>query len=38
MGARKISQITSTIEDWKQGALEEGIFNEITLAITKTHE
>ena len=33
MGARKINQIKNTIEDWKQGALPEHIFNEITEAI-----
>jgi len=33
MGARKISQIQNTIEDWKQGALPEVIFNEITTTI-----
>ncbi len=33
MGARKISQIQSTIEDWKQGALPQEIFDEITTAI-----
>ena len=33
MGARKISQIKSTIDDWQQGALPEAIFNEITNTI-----
>ena len=33
MGARKISQIKSTIDDWQQGALPEAIFNEITETI-----
>lgn len=30
MGARTTSQIQNTIQDWKQGALPEDIFNEIT--------
>jgi aryl-alcohol dehydrogenase-like predicted oxidoreductase len=30
MGARNIKQIQSTIEDWRQGALPKGIFDEIT--------
>lgn len=34
MGARNINQIQSTINDWKQGALPNGIFNEITDAIS----
>jgi aryl-alcohol dehydrogenase-like predicted oxidoreductase len=33
MGARNISQIQNTIDDWRQGALPEEIFNEITRAI-----
>jgi aryl-alcohol dehydrogenase-like predicted oxidoreductase len=34
MGARKINQIESTIDDWQQGALPEYIFDEITSALT----
>jgi aryl-alcohol dehydrogenase-like predicted oxidoreductase len=33
VGARRIYQIENTIKDWKQGALSEDIFNEITNAI-----
>ncbi len=33
MGARKINQIKNTIADWRQGALPEAIFEEITQAI-----
>jgi aryl-alcohol dehydrogenase-like predicted oxidoreductase len=33
MGARKISQIQSTIADWKQGALPEDLFNNITAIL-----
>ena len=33
IGARKISQIHHTIDDWKQGALSEPVFEEITDAI-----
>lgn len=33
IGARRIYQIENTISDWKQGALSEDIFNEITNAI-----
>ena len=33
MGARKISQIQSTIEDWGMGALPEELFDEITDTI-----
>jgi aryl-alcohol dehydrogenase-like predicted oxidoreductase len=33
IGARKIEQIKSTVEDWSAGALPEALFNEITEII-----
>ncbi|MEM6841327.1 MAG: aldo/keto reductase [Bacteroidota bacterium] len=36
MGARKISQIQSTVSDWAQGALPQDLFDEITNAILHT--
>lgn len=36
MGARKISQIQSTVSDWQQGVLPETIFNEVTKTILET--
>jgi predicted aldo/keto reductase-like oxidoreductase len=30
MGARNMSQIQNTFQDWQQGGLSETIFNEIT--------
>ncbi len=33
MGARNIKQITNTIKDWREGALDQDLFNEITTAI-----
>jgi aryl-alcohol dehydrogenase-like predicted oxidoreductase len=33
MGARKIEQIKSTVEDWKAGPLPEALFNEIVETI-----
>ncbi len=33
MGARKITQIQSTVSDWQQGALPKAIFDEITKKI-----
>ena len=38
MGARTISQIESTIADWKQGALPEELFNEITAILINETE
>lgn len=35
MGPRKLSQITSTISDWKVGALPKEMFDEITKIILK---
>lgn len=33
MGARKIEQIKSTVDDWKEGALPEVLFNEIVETV-----
>ncbi|MDF9796477.1 aryl-alcohol dehydrogenase-like predicted oxidoreductase [Catalinimonas alkaloidigena] len=38
MGARKISQIQSTVEDWEQGLLSQELFEEITKTILHTRK
>jgi len=38
MGARKIDQIQSTIDDWKKGALPENLFNQISDTIWSSIE
>jgi aryl-alcohol dehydrogenase-like predicted oxidoreductase len=36
MGARNIQQIKHTITDWKEGALERSLFEEITAVLIST--
>ena len=38
MGARKISQIQATVEDWEQGLLSQDLFEEITKTILHTRK